>query len=380
MSNTAFPYFLGVIAAYSFLSRIVGFFMPIYFQELGFTGVQIGAYYSVSSLAALLLSLPMGVSSDRKPLTSIFMFSFFLISLSYLGFMISRSFYVFCLFALIGSFGNRFYAIAQNTMFFKLSGAENQRQTGIFILLTMSAAGVGMMSGGLLIAAFHFRLVFLMMMAGYFIFIALAYFLPNTETIVIQLAEYRKTVFTPKALSLIAVFMLSSSHWGAESVSYGPFLKEVLRLNFTQIGLFTGLGLIAVGLGASGGVWLLREGWIKDLRTLFLLGLICAGTCHILMTIPNVYWSFCFRAIHEIGDGFVLVMFYHGIARVFQIDRIGGCAAVITLGQSASSFASGIAFGYISQRFGHQWALIISGIVLLLAAAFLYGNRRENRM
>ncbi len=351
--------------------------MPIYFQELGFTGMQIGVYFSVSSVAALLISLPMGISTDRKHLKSIFMLSFLLVGLSYLGFFISRSFFVFCIFALIGSFGNRFYAIAQNTMFFKLNGADNQRQTGIFILLTMIAAGIGMMSGGVLIAAFHFRTVFAFMMCCYLALIGLAYFLPRTETVVIQLVEYRKTIFTPQALSLIAIFMLSSSHWGAESVSYGPYLREALGLKFWQVGVFTGAGVMTVGFGAYGGVLMLRRGWIKDLQVMLLLGLAFAGSCHILMTIPhNVYWAFVFRAIHEIGDGFMLVIFYHGIARVFQLDRIGGCAAFITLGQSASSLASGMAFGYISQTFGHQWSLIISGIVLLLAAFFLHANRR----
>jgi MFS family permease len=214
------------------------------------------------------------------------------------------------------------------------------------------------------------------MVVSHGIFLLLSFFLLHTETVVIKLEEYRKTVFTPQVIFLTLVFVLSSLHWGAETVSYGPFLKDVLGLTFRQIGLYTGLGMVAVGLGAYGGTLLLNKGWVKDLQSLFGLGLLLAGVFHGLMCVPHVYWSFGFRFLHEIGDGFVLLIFYHGIAKVFHVDRIGGCAAFIALGQSVSAFGSSILFGYVGDVFGHQWSLIISGIVLVLAVALLYVNKR----
>jgi MFS family permease len=376
MPNHAFPYFVGLITAHALISRMVGYLMPLYFQELGFSGVQIGLYFSAASIATIALSLPMGISTDRKRLSTIFMISLALSGASYVGFLISRSFWVFCGFAMLGSFGGRLYHTAHNTMFFKLSGANNNREVGVFTLVSQVAAGIGIIAGGFIVAGFDFRMVFLIMFVSYLVFAALSYFLPHTETVVISLAEYRQTVLTPKVLFLVLVFMLSSLHWGAETVAYGPFLRHVLGLDFHHIGVFTGLGLMMVGVGAYLGAALLRYGWLKDVQSLFVAGLLLAGIFHVLMCAPNVYWSFLFRVLHEIGDGFVLVVFYHGIARVFNLDRIGGCAAFIALAQSVSAFGSSIFFGYISDVLGYQWPLIMSGVVMVLAAALLHGNRR----
>jgi hypothetical protein len=200
--------------------------------------------------------------------------------LSHVGFLVSKSFLVFCVFALLGSFGGRFYGIAQNTMFFKLSGADNRREAGVFSLLSFVATGAGMMLGGVVIAEFSFRTVFLVTVISNGIFMILSSFLPRTETVVIKLQEYWKTVFTPEVLFLTLIFFLSSLHWGAETVSYGPFLKEVLGLTIKQTGVYTGLGFIVVGLGAYGGTILLNRGWIKNLQSLFVVGLLLSGIFH----------------------------------------------------------------------------------------------------
>jgi MFS family permease len=72
-----FDYFLFIVTTHGLIGRIVGYFMPIYFKELGLTGIQIGTYFAISSIAAIIFSLPMGVSTDRKRVAAIFMVSFF---------------------------------------------------------------------------------------------------------------------------------------------------------------------------------------------------------------------------------------------------------------------------------------------------------------
>ena len=44
---------------------------------------------------------------------------------------------------------------------------------------------------------------------------------------------------------------------------------------------------------------------------------------------------------------------------------------------TVSAFSSSVFFGCIGDTLGHQWSLIISGVVLVLAAALLYWNQRE---
>ena len=147
-------------------------------------------------------------------------------------------------------------------------------------------------------------------------------------------------------------------------ISYGPFLKENLGLAPKQAGLYISLGYFFVGLGAYLGVILIRKKWVKNLQSLLSIGFFLSGIFHILMCVPNVYWSFSLRIFHEIGDGFIIFTFFSGISKVFNLDKIGGCAAFITLCMGLGTMGSSILYGVISDAYGHQWPLIISGIIL----------------
>lgn len=377
MKKHPFAYFLFVMGGTSFFANILGFFLPIYFKQIGLSGLHTGSYFAISSIALLAFSLPMGVSTDRRSIRIIFMLSFFLISLSFVGFVISRAFLVFCLFAFLGSFGRQFSTTAANSMFFKIGAGDTLRNGGLFLLLRTLPMGAGMVLGGWVIEELSFGHLFVLAIAGNAVLALLAYLLPRTESVVIELGEYRKSVLTPRALFLAAVFALSSLHWGAEMISYGPFLKDNLGLTMNGVGVYTGLGLVVVGAGAWLGVVLLKRKRVRDMRHLLMLGLLISGVGHVLMCIPDLYWSFSFRALHEIGDGFVMLIFYHGISRVFHVDRIGGCAAFITLCMGVSSMASSILFGHVGDVFGHQWPLITSGLTLVALAGVLALNYRR---
>jgi len=95
-------------------------------------------------------------------------------------------------------------------------------------------------------------------------------------------------------------------------VAYIPFLKENLGLSIKETGIYSSIGFMFVGFGAYFGVLILNKGWKKNLESLLALGLFMAGLFHILMCVENLYWSFVFRLFHEIGDGFVFIVFYVG--------------------------------------------------------------------
>jgi len=376
-ARRAFHYFLLITAFHGILGRLVGYFLPVYFRDLGFSGVQTGLYFSVSTIATLLLSLPMGISTDRKSIAGIFMFASFLGAVSYLGLIFTRSFAVFCGFALIGSIGGRFYGTANNSMFFKISRHEDGHDTGVYQLISFVSTGLGMLTGSLIIAAASFRHMFIAACLGNVVLIGLSYFLPRTETVVIRLHEYRKEVLTPRVLFITFVFMLSSVHWGAESISYGRFLMENLGLTVRQTGLYTSVGFVVVGLGAYLGVVLLRYRILRDLQAVLMLGFLLAGVFHVLMCVRNPWLSFSLRMVHELGDGLVFLAYYNGIAKIFHVNKIGGCAAFMSLCTGIASMASAVLFGWVGDRWGHQWPLIISGIVMALLPVLLAVSRHK---
>jgi len=206
----------------------------------------------------------------------------------------------------------------------------------------------------------------------------LSFLLPRTETVTIKLEEYKKAVLAPRILIITLVFFLSSIHWGAEMVAYIPFLKENLGLSIKQTGIFSSIGFMFVGFGAYFGVVILDKGWIKNLESMLALGLFMAGLFHIFMCVESLYWSFAFRILHEIGDGFVFIVFYIGISKVFNLDRIGGCTAFITLWMGVGTFVSAAIFGHMGEVAGHQWPLMVSGAVLLLTPLVLLFTKSKD--
>jgi len=375
-NNNSFSYFLFIVALQGFLGRIMGYFLPLYFEELGYSGAQYGLYFTIASLSTIILSLPMGISTDKKPIAYILMFSFLLSSLSRVGFIISKSFLVFSLFSFIGSFGVRFVNVAKESMFFKISEKTSPIHAGQYQLVNFVFMGAGMIMGSLIIAKYSFWHAFVVGAAGSLLLAFLSYFVPRTETMAIKLEDYKIALFTPKVFFLIFIFVLSSLHWGAENVCFPKFLKHNLHLSTQGIGLYTGIGFIFVGLGAYLGVLLVQKKIIKNLQMLLIIGFWVAGLFHILMCVNNVYLSFFFRLCHEIGDGFVFLAFYYGIPKIFHIRTIGGCAAFISVWMWTGAFLSAIAFGYIGDTYGNQWPLIISGAILFMIPFLIYLRRK----
>jgi len=372
-----FYYFLVITAFHGILGRLVGYFLPVYFKELGFSGVQTGLYFSVSTMATLLLSLPMGVSTDRKSIAHIFMLSTFLAALSYLGLIFTRSFAVFCIFAFIGSVGGRFYGTASSSLFFKISSKRDGHDAGLFQLVSFATTGIGMLLGSMIIASLSFRHMFIAACLGNIVLVGLSWFLPRTETVAIKLSEYRREVFAPRILFITAVFTLSSLHWGAEMVSYGPFLTETLGLTVRQTGLYTATGFIMVGVGAYLGVLLLRWRILRNLQQVLMVGFLLAGVFHVLMCVRNPWLSYGLRLFHEIGDVLVFLAYYHGIAKAFHVDRVGGCSAFMSLCQGLGGMGSAVLFGYVGDHFGYHWPLISSGVVMALLPLMMLASRHR---
>jgi MFS family permease len=377
MNKSPFYLFLAIIAVQCLLGRMVGYFMPIYFRELGFSGLQIGFYFSVSTIATILLSLPVGIGTDRMSIVKILLVSFLLMALGSVGLIFTKSYAVFCVFALIGSFGGRFYGTAINSLFFKISDSRDGHDAGLYQLTSFVMTGISMLAGSLIIAGFSYHIAFIIGALGNLVLMGVSLLLPKTETVVIELAEYKRDVLQPRVVFITLIFSLAAIHWGAETVSYGRFLVENLGLTIRQTGLYTSIGFIFVGLGAYLGVLLMRWRVVKDMQTILMIGFMLAGLFHILMCVPWPGLSFAMRLFHEVGDGMVFLAYFSGIARIFHINKVGGCAAFISLWQSVASFLSAIAFGWLGDRIGHQWPLIISGIVMTLLPIMMHVSEHK---
>jgi len=109
-----------------------------------------------------------------------------------------------------------------------------------------------------------------------------------------------------------------------------------------------------------------------DFNNVLMLGLLLSGAGHIMMTYPEVYFSFIFRVIHEIGDAILLTVMVIGVGHLFKKKDIGGEGALFGLITILAAFFSSLAFGPIGEIHGYHIPLIVSGIFSLSAIPLVY--------
>jgi MFS family permease len=364
VSRHDFRRFLALVAANGLFGNVVGLFLPIYFQRLGLTGLQSGVYFAFTAGAAILLSLPVGISADRTSIVRILLLGLGLAAMNRLGFLFTETFGWFCVFALLGSFGARFFGTGIQALFFKLTGEDNRRDAALYMLANFVSGGLGLVLGGWLVEHFDFRVAFAFGVVANVGLMVMTRGLPKNETVTLEFEAYKRALLQPNVLVLTTIFFLSSLHWGAEQTSYTPFLHDRLGLSLFAASLYAGVGFCLVGVGTYLGAILVERKVVRDLPALLGLGFLLAGVFHVLMCVRQPWLSFCFRSLHEIGDGFVFLVYYHGIARVFKVDKIGGCAAFVSLFTAIGSLLGALLSGWLGGKYGPEWPLILSGVVL----------------
>src|SRR5512139_2784150 len=87
-----FVQFLALIGGNSLIGYAVAPFLPVYFQELGLTGLHTGIYFALTTVASVLLALPVGVSSDRMRIAGILVVGLALMAVNNIGFLATRTF------------------------------------------------------------------------------------------------------------------------------------------------------------------------------------------------------------------------------------------------------------------------------------------------
>ena len=359
------------IWALSLLMSSVYFFLPLHLKNnLHFSGLEIGILYAAASLNALLVTFPLGVAGDRYPLLPLLRGALLLSGLCLWGLGHLRD-YLAYLVAFWGfGLGLHAFRIALDTLLFKSTGADSVRVLSRYNAWRMA----GMMTGTLLGGFLFYRLGFeesLRLLALVPVLLVLPTFkLPRLAVHYSPLWQYGRDFCHRPVLFFATWLFLFCLHWGAETTSYGLFLRERLGLTPQGMGLYMALefGVLAVTAYLYGRFW---YGRLSPL-TFLSLALVTSGLGHILMTIPNVGVSLSWRVVHGFGDALILMESYTTIARLFHVDRIGGNSSLISLVSVSGSFAGALIFGPMGAAFGYQWPLIVSGSISLCLLPLAY--------
>ena len=108
-----------IVAIFYFSSSLLKFFLPIYFDELGFSGFQIGLFYALFALAGIVSAFHSGLFNDRYGsriimIIGIFLFSTYLLTLSF-----TSTFIIIALAFFIGGLGQNIFHISSDSYILK---------------------------------------------------------------------------------------------------------------------------------------------------------------------------------------------------------------------------------------------------------------------
>lgn len=366
-------FFIGI---YSAVISCTYFLLPLYLQgTLNFSGGQIGLLYAVLNLNAILVAFPVGVSGDRYPARVLTRLGLAGTALSLGGMAATAHFWPFL--AVFWGFGLSLSLFRQSLdiLLFKENPADTARRFGQFNATRMGGMMLGALGGGVLIYLLNFPRVIQLFGVGLLLLVWPAARLPLTRGVRTSVWQYRRDFFTGPVLFFAAWLFLFTLHWGAEATSLALFLKHNLGLEPMGVGAYMAgeFGVVAVTAYLYGRFW---AGKLKPLGFLS-LALLASGSGHILMTFPNLPWSFAMRALHGFGDGLILMETYTTVARLFHVDRIGGNSSLISLTTTLGVLVGSLIFGPLGAGLGYQMPLIISGVISLALLPMAYAGLKE---
>lgn len=366
-------FFIGI---YSAVVSCFYFLLPLHLQgDLHFSGGQIGFLYAVLNLNAILVTFPVGVSGDRYPARVLTSLGLVGAALSIWGLSALDDFWSFL--AIFWAFGLSLTLFRQSLdiLLFKENPADAARRFGQYNAWRMGGMMVGALAGGAMVYLLKFPLTMRIFGVGLLLMLWPATRLPLTRGVRTSVWEYRRDFFTKPVLFFAAWLFLFTLHWGAEATSLALFLRYNLGLESLGVGAYMAgeFGVVALTAYLYGRFW---AGKLKPL-TFMAVALVASGLGHILMTYPNLAWSFAMRALHGFGDGLILMEVYTTLARLFHVDRIGGNSSLISIIITLGVLTGSLIFGPLGASLGYQMPLIISGIISLALLPMAYAGLKE---
>jgi MFS family permease len=354
----------------SFIVNFIVWFLPLLFVDLGFSGLEIGILVSVFTVVSLMTSFPIGVINDRLSIREAILAGFLLLVAFLLGIFIVKSFWFFLLFYALGGLGSNMVYVSVRGLTMKIAGTkEGGKRLGVFQFAATLGGAAGSLAGGILLFMLDFNFALL---AGALIMLSMVLLSVSVPRVKIErfpVSEYGRRVFSKPVLIFILPMCLFGMHWGAELTSYSLFLKNNLGLDLFWMGMYMGLSLIPMALAAYfAGRRLHKSGSVK---TMLFLGILLSGLFHVLMVVPNAPLSFLFRAIHEIGDGMVMVSYYVILSGMFRKKSISGETGLAHTITTLGSVAGALAFGVMGPALGYGMPFVVSGVLSLVCLAFL---------
>ena len=364
-----------IVSIFIFSSRFLGFFLPLHFDNLGFNGFEIGLFFASFAFAGLVSAFHSGIWNDRFDSRKLIIIGLILfgIYLLFLSFNISLILILIAFF--IGGLGNRLFDLSSDSYVLKKIIKNKGFKLGFYHAIKCFSSALAIFLGGYLLYYLNFNLLLLFSSIILLFPIILTYYLPKTEVSFNEIKLYFSDIMHRRTIIFLSLLFLFTFHWGVEHTSYTLFLKNNLSLSTLQMGLYMappiiGLGLFAIYIGKK------YDKGLSQKNILFIAFILSGLGLFFMAFFNNVYVSFIFRIIHELGDGAFAIFMLTGTSNYFPKARLGGGYGFVMLTIIISQMLSSLIFSPIGHNFGYHVPHLIVGSLLFIAGFLVFLFRK----
>lgn len=366
LQNDYLPTFL--YGAFALFTSLMIFYLPVYFSErLGFTGAQIGLIFAAQAITGVLASFPAGLGNDRITSRTLAFTGLLMMTVFFLLMGLVKSFVAFWLVYFGWALFNSLFRTSLDVQVLKTdTGDRTGQRIGLYQTGRFGGMAVGIILAGYLATKLDFKYAFFFMAGVTLVLSVFTRFLAPTKIGKVRLADYKADITNPRMMILAVWLYLFSTHWGAEHTCYSLFLRKSFDLSFVSLGWFMSAEFFAITASV-----LLVGRWMttgERARRITIVGLLCSGIGHIGMIFPPVLSSVAFRAMHGVGDGLIFLVFYVGIAKLFNVERMGGNTGLVYLITMLGMITGALISGPVGEAYGYQHPLWVSGVIMVLLA------------
>jgi MFS family permease len=346
------------------------FLIPLHLLKIGLRGWQIGTVVSFYGAAPLIFSFPVGWINDRFSIRRIIQGALGGLCFLFLILAFTQNFYVLCFVFLFLGIANNGLDVSTNSLYYKdESHADLNKKYGTLAFWLALGTATGTFLGGSVVYFADFRILFYVYAVFLLVVFVFSGNVGRQKFSLVTLRHYRLDLINKKTILFSILIFVLALHWGAEGTVYTPFLKSYLNLNDLQLSLYLSFSLFFLAFAGLVIAFLRFNARLN--RQIFLFALFLSGLGNILMVNHDVYLSFFFRVIHEIGDGLMGALIFLFISRLFQKESIGGSSGILLALMTLGHMVGAQLFASIGYKAGVQVPFILSG--LLLIADSLYG-------
>lgn len=360
----------GVLYCVFMLSNApTGFLLPIFFSEqLHFNGNQIGVLFALQAVTGVLASFPAGLGNDRVTSRSLAAVALALQSVGLILMATVKVYFPYLFVFFFWAIANNLFRTSMDVQVLKTdTGERTGSRLGVYHGGRFVGLALGMIGAGYWLTVLDFEKGLIAVAVLSFLLILVVRRLVPTRIGRTRLADY-KADFSNPTVWLFAIWLfLFATHWGPEQTCYGLFLRKNLHLNLVQIGWYMSAEFAAIVVTLI--LVAKKFNRTDNLFAFTVVGLLGSGIGHVGMVVPIVAVSVIFRTVHGIGDGIIMLVMYVGVARLFNLERLGGNAGLVNLSVMLGSIFGALVAGPLGAAYGYGLPLWASGVVTLTLIA-----------